>query len=293
MRDSEVLERKAKRTISSIADSSQTITLADLHDEIKGKYHVDRLSIPTYASSYHEKLAVTFNIILRLLYDDLNDVQQNRNDIVQEMETYSAVSSDNENSSIPIRYVQTEVKLHDQQQLLTSIEQLKVLLHKVSTTEERSSQYGFLLKKLDRYYEIFRNNYQTELPPKNEMQSIHTLINKIRKTASRQLKSQKTIQHELVRKLDVIKKKEELKARAKTNSITEVTAVSSLFNFLFIELLMTPIIFWWAINFFVLPEVEGNVWVPTWMQKDIRMKKSPRIPLISAIKLIDPVLIRY
>lgn len=247
--------RTTKRAISSIADSSPTITLADLHDEIKEKYHVDRWSIPTYASSDHEKLVVTFDAILRLLHDDLNDVEQNKNDIVHEMETFSAVSSDNENSSIPIRYVQTQVKLHDQQQLLTLIEQLKVLLHKVSTTEEQSLQYGFLLKKLDRYYDIFRNSYQTELPPKNEIRSIHTLINNIRKTANREVKSQQMIRHELVRKLDVIKKKEELKTRAKTDSQTEVIAVSSLLQYLLTELVMAPIIFSWVINFFLLSAV--------------------------------------
>ena len=209
-------------SISLIADSSTTITLEDLHEEIKHRYPIEHLSVPTNLSSNTETLAVTFDAALRLLHDDVNYVRQNKNEIVQEMQAFSAVSREHESSSVPIRVVQTEVKLHEQQQLLTSIDQLKVLLHKVSTTEEQSSQYGFLLKKLDRLYETFRKKHQMELPPKNDIQSIHALINDVRRKVKREAKSQQTTRQELVRKLDVIKKKEELRTKAKTASLTEV-----------------------------------------------------------------------
>jgi len=203
-----------------IADSSETINLEDLDNEIKHKYNLNEIPIPDYLKTKNEKLIYKFNLILRYLHDEFKTIEQYKQDLLNEMERFLI---DNENTySQQIIFVQNEIKINNNEKLLRYIEKFKVLLNKLEIMKDKNLQYDFLLSKLDRLYEIFMNNYQIKLPTKTNIDSIRTTLNNVRKMAKKEMQGFDITRNELVRKLDVLKKKEELKQRTKIPSITEV-----------------------------------------------------------------------
>jgi len=203
-----------------IADSSETINLEDLDNEIKPKYNLNQIPIPDYLKTKNEKLIYKFNLILRYLYDELKMIEQYKQDLLNEIERFLI---DNENTySQQIIFVQNEIKINNNEKLLRYIEKFKVLLNKLEIMKDKNLQYDFLLSKLDRLYEIFMNNYQIKLPTKTNIDSIRTTLNNVRKMAKKEMQGFDITRNELVRKLDVLKKKEELKQRTKITSITQV-----------------------------------------------------------------------
>jgi hypothetical protein len=200
-----------------IADSSETIELEDLDNEIKNKYQI---SIPDYLKNKNEKLIYKFSLILRYLHDELITIEEYKKVLLNELKRFHI---DNENSYIQqIIYLENEIKINYNEKLLKSIEKLKILLNKLETINEKNLQYNFLFSKLDHLYEIFLNNYQIHLPTKTNIESIRTTLNNLRKTATKELQNFEINKNDLVRKLDVLKKKEELKQRIKITSITQV-----------------------------------------------------------------------
>jgi len=206
-----------------IADSSETINLEELDNEIKHKYNLNQIPIPDYLKTKNEKLIYKFNLILRYLHDELKMIEQYKQDLLNEIERFLIDSIDNENTySQQIIFVQNEIKINNNEKLLRYIEKFKVLLNKLEIMKDKNLQYDFLLSKLDRLYEIFMNNYQIKLPTKTNIDSIRTTLNNVRKMAKKEMQGFDITKNELVRKLDVLKKKEELKQRTKIPSITEV-----------------------------------------------------------------------
>jgi hypothetical protein len=200
-----------------IADSSETIELEDLDNEIKNKYQI---SIPDYLKNKNEKLIYKFSLILRYLHDELITIEEYKKILLNELKRFHI---DNENSYIQqIIYHENEIKINHNEKLLKSIEKLKILLNKLETINEKNLQYNFLFSKLDHLYEIFLNNYQIHLPTKTNIESIRTTLNNLRKTATKELQNFEINKNDLARKLDVLKKKEELKQRIKITSITQV-----------------------------------------------------------------------
>jgi hypothetical protein len=202
-----------------IADSSETIELEDLDNEI-----LNEISIPDYLKTKNEK----FNFILRFLQDELTTIEQYKKDVINELERFIPEPINPENLSIQqIIYLQNEIKINKNEKLLNYIEKLKVLLNKLETINEKNLQYHFLFSKLDRLYEIFLTDYQIDLPIKTNIPSIRQILNNIRKKTKKQLEEFDRIKTDLLQKLEVLKKKEELKQRTKITSTTEVN--SSLF----------------------------------------------------------------
>jgi hypothetical protein len=150
-------------------------------------------------------------------------IEQYKQDLLNEIERFLIDSIDNENAYLQqIISVQNEIKINNHEKLLRYIEKFKVLLNKLEIMKDKNLQYDFLLSKLDRLYEIFMNNYQIKLPTKTNIDSIRTTLNSVRKMAKKEMQGFDITRNELVRKLDVLKKKEELKQRTKIPSITEV-----------------------------------------------------------------------
>ena len=213
--------------MSLIADSSETIELEDLDRELKDQYQI---LLPDYLKTKNEKLIYKFNHTLRYLSDELMTAEQYRNELSNEMKEFLIEPINVENSYIQqIRFLQHQIQMNRKEKLLKSIEKMKVLINKLETMNEQNLQYHFLLSKLDRLYEVFHRDYQIELPDKTDVDSIRTTMNKIRKKTTKELEDLDKIQNELVRKLDVLNKKEELKQRTKITSITEVKDVFQLY----------------------------------------------------------------
>jgi hypothetical protein len=66
------------------------------------------------------------------------------------------------------------------------------------------------------------NNYPIKFPTKTNLDSIRTTLNNVRKMAKKEMQGFDITRNKLLRKLDVLKKKEELKQLTKIPSITEV-----------------------------------------------------------------------
>jgi hypothetical protein len=206
-----------------IVDSSETIELEDLDNEIKDKYNINQILIPDYLKTKNEKLIYKFNLILRVFHDELKTIEQYKKILLNEMKRFRIESINNENSYIQqIIYLENEIKINNNEILLKYIEKLKILLNKLETINEKTLQYNFLFSKLDYLYEIFLNNYQIHLPTKTNIESIRTTLNNIRKITKKEIQKFELIKNDLLRKLDVLKKKEELKQHIKITSITEV-----------------------------------------------------------------------
>ncbi len=160
-----------------------------------------------------------FHLIRRYLHDEFQTIEQHDKDLFHELERVVH----NENSYISqIIYLENEMKINNQKKLLKYLEQLKILLNKFETINDKNLQYHFLYSKLDRLYEILFNNYQIHLPTKTNIDSIRTTLNNIRKKTKKQIEELEQTKNDLLRKLDVLKTKEELKQRTKISSITEV-----------------------------------------------------------------------
>lgn len=137
--------------------------------------------------------------------------------------------SDSENySNQQIIYLKNEIKMNENSKLLKYIEKFKILLNKIEIINEENLQYHFLFLKLDRLYEILLNNYQIQLPSKTNIQSIRNTLNNTRKLTKKDQENCQIIKDDLLRKLDVLKKKEELKQRTKLTSPPNIENQSEL-----------------------------------------------------------------
>ena len=205
------------------ADSSETIKLEDLDNEIKHKYNTIQLSIPHYLKTKNQKLIYKFNFILQLLHNELKMNEQYKHEIFNEMKRFHIETIDNEPVYVhQVILVENEIETNNYKKLLRYIEKVKVLLNKLETVNENSLQYDFLFTKLDQLYEILTNNYQINLPAKTSIESIRATLNSIRKVTKKKVQEFENKQDDLLRRLDVIKKKEALKRRTMIVSIAEV-----------------------------------------------------------------------
>ncbi|CAF0923023.1 unnamed protein product [Adineta ricciae] len=119
-----------------------------------------------------------------------------------------------------INFALNENQIHSRQKLLAYIEKIKVLLNKLETLSDTTVQRDFLLTKLERLYEILRENYLIELPSATDMESLRLMLNTVRKTTKKEVQQLIETKNDLSRKLDVFNKKEELVQRTKPVEIT-------------------------------------------------------------------------
>ncbi|CAF1497745.1 unnamed protein product [Adineta steineri] len=224
------VERMQYEFYQKIADSLETIDLEDLDNEIKHKYNIKQIQIPDYLESRNEKLIYKFNLILRYLHDKFKMIEQYKNDLLNEMKRFLIESIDNEYSYVQqIYFIENEIKINNNNKLLKYIEKYKTILNKLETIDNKNLQYDFLLSKLDRLYEIITNNYQIKLPNNNtNIESIRSTLNNIRKTIKKELQMFDITRNDLLRKLNVLNKKEELKQRTKITINQEESQLSSL-----------------------------------------------------------------
>ncbi|CAF1261150.1 unnamed protein product [Adineta steineri] len=224
------IERMQYEFYQKNADSLETIELEDLDNEIKHKYNIEKIQIPDYLEIKNEKLIYKFNLILRYLNDKFKMIEQYKNDLLNEMKRFLIESIDNEYSYVQqIYFIQNEIKINNNNKLLKYIEKYKTILNKLETIDNKNLQYDFLLSKLDRLYEIILNNYQIKLPNNNtNIESIRSILNNIRKTIKKELQMFDITRNDLLRKLNVLNKKEELKQRTKITTNQQESQLSSL-----------------------------------------------------------------
>ena len=221
-----------ERRLFRIADSTETIELEELENEVIHKYTRNQISTPDYLKTKNEKLIYKFNRILRLLHEELTTIDEYKSELMNEMKRFITEPINQENFSIQqIIFLQNEMKISRNENLLKYIENLKVILNKLETINEKSVQYHFLFSKLDHLYEIFLNTYQINLPIKTNIETIRMALNNIRKRTKKELEEFNRIQIDFQRKLEVLKKKDELKQRTKitkvNRSINDVTSIRS------------------------------------------------------------------
>ncbi|CAF0967334.1 unnamed protein product [Adineta steineri] len=224
------IERMQYEFYQKLADSLETIEIEDLDNEIKHKYNIEKIQIPDYLESKNEKLIYKFNLILRYLHDKFKMIEQYKKDLLNETKRFLIESIDNEYSYVQqIYFIQNEIKINNNNKLLKYIEKYKTILNKLETIDNKNLEYDFLLSKLDRLHEIITNNYQIKLPNNNtNIESIRSTLNNIRKTIKKELQVFDITRNDLLRKLNVLNKKEELKQRTKITTNQEESQLSSL-----------------------------------------------------------------
>ena len=200
------------------ADSAQTIELIDLDNTIANQYNLPSIPIPHSLKTKNEQLIYKFHSILRSVHEELTTMDEYQNDLVQELERFN----EDHSSRQEIVYLSKEMQIKKNEKLLNYIEKMKTLVNKLETMEEKHLQYHFLYSKLDRFGEILRNDYGIELPGETNFDAIRLSLNKIRKKTRRQLDELERRQIDLRRKLDVLRKKEELKHRTTAPTMTAV-----------------------------------------------------------------------
>ena len=214
-----------------IADGSETIELEDIERnfDLKQQFPIDENN-----KSKTEKIINRFDQILQYLRNELTSIKQYKNRFFDEMKQFLIEPINSESSYIQqILFIENQNQIHQKENLLKSIEKLKILLNKFETiTDQDNRQYEFLSTKIDSFYEIFRKSYQIELPSKNDVDAIRTMLNSLRKQNQKELEKHETLKSDLLRKLDVLKKKEELKQRTNIISMNEVKLQASRLNLL-------------------------------------------------------------
>lgn len=206
-----------------LADSIPTIELEVLDNQISDQSNLPPIIIPSSLKSKNEQLIYKFNSILRSLHETLTTTEEYEKDLLNELERFSFDPSNHDQSSRQqIALLRNEMQINQYQTLVNSIEKMKTLLNKLETIKEKNLQYYFLYSQLDRFYEILRNHYQIELPVETNIESIRSSLNIIRRRTRKRLDEYDQKRIDLQRKLDVLKKKEELKQRMKTTSTNEV-----------------------------------------------------------------------
>ena len=186
-----------------------------------------------------------FNSILRSLHETLTTTEDYEKDLLKELERFSIEPSNHDHSSRQqIVFLRNEMQINQYQTLLNYIEKMKTLLNKLETIKDRNPQYYFLYSQLDRFYEILRNHYQIELPAETNIESIRLSLNNIRRRTRKQLDEYERKRTDLQRRLDVLKKKEELKQRTKTTFINEVYYID-----LFVSIELVCFVPGWNIEF--------------------------------------------
>ncbi|CAF0920812.1 unnamed protein product [Adineta ricciae] len=197
-------------------DSEDTIELEDLDNVVKTMYNPDRIVVSSYVQTKNEKLIYRFHHTLRYLHDQCKMVERNKDVFLHEMQRFLLDTNANEYSYFyQINFALNEKKIHSHQKLLAYIEKIKILLNKLETLSDTTVQRDFLLTKLERLYEILRENYQIELPSATDMESLRLTLNTIRKTTEKEVQQLIGTKTDLSRKLDVFNKKEELIQRTK------------------------------------------------------------------------------
>ncbi|CAF1625727.1 unnamed protein product [Rotaria magnacalcarata] len=223
------IERMQYDLHQKMADSLETINIEDLHKEIGHTYNINQMAIPHYLKTKNEKLIYMFNFILRFLQNKLNAIEQYRKELFDELEQFQAKSSDKENFySQQSIFIQNQLKINNHKKLSKFIKKFKVLLNKIETINVKDLQYDFLYSKFDRSYEILVNKYRINLPAKTNIRSIRDILTTNRKTLKKDLQEFDTTKNELLRKLNVLKTKEELKQRSRIKSISQESHLSSL-----------------------------------------------------------------
>ncbi|CAF5109372.1 unnamed protein product, partial [Rotaria magnacalcarata] len=156
-------------------------------------------------------------------------IEQYRKELFDELEQFQAKSSDKENFySQQSIFIQNQLKINNHKKLSKFIKKFKVLLNKIETINVKDLQYDFLYSKFDRSYEILVNKYRINLPAKTNIRSIRDILTTNRKTLKKDLQEFDTTKNELLRKLNVLKTKEELKQRSRIKSISQESHLSSL-----------------------------------------------------------------
>ncbi|CAF4669063.1 unnamed protein product [Rotaria sp. Silwood1] len=213
-----------------LADSLETIKLEDLNKIIKNVYDINQIEIPNYLKTKNEKLIHIFNFILRFLHNQLKIIEQYKKNIFNELEQFQIKSIDNNENFYfqQITFIENEIKINNHKKLLRLIKKFKVLLNKLETINEKNLQYDFLYSKFDRLYDILMNNYQINLPAKTNIEFIRDTLRSNKKNLKKEMQEFDTTRNELLRKLEVLKKKEELKQRTMLTSINEEDHLSSL-----------------------------------------------------------------
>ncbi|CAF4553692.1 unnamed protein product [Rotaria socialis] len=223
------IERMQYDLHQKMADSLETIKIEDLHKEIRHTYNINQMPMPNYLKTKNEKLIYMFNFILRFLQNKLNMIEQYRKELFDELEQFQTKSSDKENFySQQSIFIQNQLKINNHKKLSKFIKKFKILLNKIETINVKNLQYDFLYSKFDRLYEILVNKYLINLPAKTNIRSIRDILSTNRKTLKKDLQEFDTTKNELLRKLNVLKKKEELKQRSRIKSISQESQLSSL-----------------------------------------------------------------
>ncbi|CAF3503908.1 unnamed protein product [Rotaria sordida] len=193
-------------------------------------YDINQIIIPNYLKNKNEKLIYIFNFILQFFHNKLKIIEQYKKNIFNELEQFQIKSIDNNENFYfqQIIFIKNEIKINNYKKLLKFIKKFKILLYKLEIINEKNLQYNFLYSKFDRLYEILINNYQINLPIKTNIQFIRDTLHSNKKKLKKEIREFDITRNELLRKLDVLKKKEELKQRNMLTSITEEDRLSSL-----------------------------------------------------------------
>lgn len=188
---------------------------------MKHVYNINKIELPSHLKTKNEKLSYIFNFLLRYLQSRLKIIEQNRQDIYNEFEKFSIQPTDNENLySQQFVFIQNELQINEKKKLLKFIKKFKSLLKKL--------QYDFLYSKFDRFYEILVHTHQISLPPKTDIPLIRDTLADIKKQLKKDIRNLDSTRIELMRTLDLLKTKEELKQRTKITPATEVNIIKTI-----------------------------------------------------------------
>ena len=198
-----------------IVDGNETM----MFEEVKEYYS---LMIPDSIENDREKIDFTFNRIVQLIDDDMKRIEQTRKEIINEIDLFFIDDSQTSHSQW-IRYVRNQIQIEYHQRILNDIEKVKTISNKFPmNSEEDNTQSIVLQDKFDHFSKQFSKNYQIDLPPLTDIDGIRSVLNNARELSTKELKTLQIDRDELLRKLDKIKKKEQVKQREQTDSISEV-----------------------------------------------------------------------